>query len=104
MPTPAEQLTRALAQTRDMLAAVGAGEWDTLTRLQAERDPLIREALATPETLGPAEQALAEELLALNRQLEDQTRQALDTQGDATREIMRGRRAMDAYGRYGGEG
>ena len=99
MPTPAEQLEQALGHTRAMLAAAEEGEWEHLARLQIEREPLLEQALADPASLGEAERALGAQVLQLNQELAAVAESARASQGDATRQVVRGRRAVRAYTR-----
>ena len=100
MSTPAEQLERALDLTHQMLTAAEAEEWETLARIQAEREPLIREALADPASLGTAESRLGDDLLALNQRVASLAGTARTAQGEASRQMARGRRAVRAYNRH----
>lgn len=68
-------LTQALRLTGEMICACHAQDWDRLTALEAEREPLVlrqhpRDA-ATHAQLG--------ELLACDRELQELVRRARDT-------------------------
>ena len=67
-------LTRALQLSQQMLAAAQAQAWDTVTALDAERDPLLLGAHA-PDATTRAQLA---QILACNRELEAQVARARD--------------------------
>lgn len=67
-------LARALQLSRQMLAAAHAQAWDTVSALEAERDPLLLGAHA-PDATTRAQLA---QILACNRELETQVAHARD--------------------------
>jgi hypothetical protein len=67
-------LTRALQLSRQMLAAAQAQAWDTVSALDAERDPLLLGAHA-PDATTRAQLA---QILACNRELEARVAHARD--------------------------
>lgn len=93
--SPERPLALALALTRAMLEAAGAGDWEQLIALEAERHPLVMQPLAHDEDsvrqLG--------ELLALDRDLYALISRARDAAADQWRIEHERARAIAAYGR-----
>jgi len=83
-----------------MLAAAEEGEWEHLARLQLDREPLLEQALADPASLGEDERALGAQVLELNQKLASIAESARASQGEASRQLVRGRRAVRAYNRH----
>ena len=67
-------LTRALQLSQQMLVAAQARAWDTVTALDVERDPLLRDAHA-PDATTRAQLA---QILACNREIGAQVAHARD--------------------------
>jgi hypothetical protein len=69
-----DTLTRALQLSQQMLAAAQAQAWDTVSALEAERDPLLLGAHA-PDATTRAQLA---QILACNRELQLQVARGRD--------------------------
>ncbi|WP_266160697.1 flagellar protein FliT [Dyella silvatica] len=83
-------LQQAMILTHAMQAAAQAADWDRLTRLEAEREPLLLQ----PHTVNAESQALVDAILACDRALSVQVREARD----AVAAQWRGVQAIAAYG------
>lgn len=87
-------LAQALALTRAMLEAAGAGQWERLAELEAERHPLAQRL--HPQTADTRRQL--GELLAYDRQLIALVGQAREAAAAHWQRASDGVRAIAAYG------
>ncbi|MFC5740482.1 flagellar protein FliT [Dyella tabacisoli] len=67
-------LAQAMLLTQAMRVAAQAADWDRLTQLEAEREPLLMQ----PHTVDAESKALVEAILASDRELYVQVRDARD--------------------------
>ena len=86
--------------TRDMLALAQQGEWETVTRLQAERQQRLEAYFQTPVPPALADEVAAgiREMLELDRRVMDLGRQGMDELARKMGGLRIGRRAQRAYG------
>lgn len=86
-------LARALQLSRQMLAAAQAQAWDTVTALDAEREPLLLGAHA-PDAATRTQLA---QILACNRELATQVARARDAVARQWQRENTRRQAVAAY-------
>lgn len=86
-------LAQALQLTRDMLIACHAQDWERLTALEAEREPLV----LRQHPRDAATHAQLDELLACDRELQELVRRARDTVAGQWQKETDRSRAILAY-------
>lgn len=86
--------------TREMLALAQQGEWETVTRLQAERQQRLEAYFEIPVPPPLADEVAAgiREMLELDRRVMDLGRQGMDELTRKMGDLRVGRRAQQAYG------
>jgi hypothetical protein len=95
---PHEELERAVAISRDLVAAAGSGDSVAVVALDRERRKLLESVAASGNSLDTVASQLLQEVVALNNQsigaMEHQ-RRIMQRQLDG---VLIGRRAVNAYG------
>lgn len=86
--------------TREMFALAQQGEWETVARLQAERQHRLEAYFQTPVPAALADEVAAgiREILELDRQVMDLGRQGMDDLARKMGDVRMGRRVQQAYG------
>jgi hypothetical protein len=95
-----EHLRRALRLSKAMQIAAGESEWERVVALEAERRPVIENALTGKEDSSSSRrnaEQVVREILELDRQVMHQAREARDCAADELANLNRGRRVVKAY-------
>jgi uncharacterized protein involved in exopolysaccharide biosynthesis len=90
-------LREAIAITGNMLAAANADDWDTVALLEVERAVVIAESADMSREVG----GLLEELLALNKELEQLACVGRNAASEVLDQARHNAVAVDAYQRTG---
>ena len=95
-----------LGQLRVLLQAqaeaINTDSFDVLEQLTAEREPLVAQlSRYIVRDLDAADQALAEQVAALDQQVVELARESILRTGQEIRDLDRGRAALNQYGQRG---
>lgn len=86
-------LTQALRLTGEMISACHAQDWDRLTALEAEREPLV----LRPHPQDAVTHSQLGELLACDRELQELVRRARDATAEQWQKETDRSKAIRAY-------